>query len=189
MSFLIEVFWALMMVGVPIAVFTLAMYWWALEHGHFKESRDSKALERELKAITKTNKENKKNKSINAESLHPILNQWGRFGGGFYGIVAFFTYIVIEIRELIDMVMDFGGFIGFLKQLDFGLIIRIFIEAITNFVSAMVWPFYWLKRIDTDQTWIWFVVAYGGYWVGMKVAQSLVERRVDVKARVRKFLG
>lgn len=186
MSFLIEVFWALLMVGVPIAAFTLAMYWWALEHGHFKESLDIRALGRELKAISKNSR---KNKSKDLKAPHPILNKWGKFGGGFYGIVGFFTYIVIEIRELIDMVIDFGGFIDFLKQLDFGLIIRIFIDAITNFVAAMVWPIYWLDRIDTDQTWIWFVVAYGGYWAGMKAAQVLVQRRIDVKARVRKFLG
>ncbi len=186
MNFLIEVFWALIMVGVPIAVFTLVIFWWALEHGHFKELRDTRALGRELKAMSKNSK---KNKLKDVKAPHPILNKWGKFGGGFYGIVAFFTYIVIEVRELIDMIIDFGGFIDFLKQLDFNLIIRIFIEAITNFVSAMVWPFYWLKRIDTDQTWIWFVVAYLGYRAGMKAAQVLIQRRIDIKSRVRKFLG
>ena len=174
MNFLIEVFWALLMVGVPIAAFTLAMFWWALERGHFKESLNTRALERELKTMSANSK---KNKTGDTEAMHPVLNKWGRFGGGFYGIVAFFTYLVIEIRELIDMIIGFGGFIDFLKQLDFDLIIRIFIDAITNFVSAMVWPFYWLKRIDTEQTWVWFVVAYVGYWVGLKAAQVLNQRR------------
>ena len=182
MSFLLEVFWAIAMVGVPIAVFSFVMVWWALEKGHFKESGDTKALERELKAMSKQNKKDKKDKTKTSTNMHPVLKKWGDFGGGFYGIVGLFTYVVIEIRELIDMVIDFGGFIQFLKQLDFGLIIEVFISAITNFVAAIVWPVYWLDRIDTKQTWVWFVVAYGGYWAGMKAAQGYVQRRSDAKS-------
>jgi nitrogen fixation-related uncharacterized protein len=178
-SFLIEVLWALLMVGVPIAAFTLAMFWWALERGHFKESKDTKALSLELKLMSK---KGKKNKSKKADDLHPVLKKWGQFGGGFYGIVGLFTYIVIEVREVIDMIIGFGGVIDFLKQLDFGLIIDIFVAAIMNFVAAIIWPLYWLKRIDTEQTWIWFVVAYAGYYAGMKAAQILVQRRSGAKS-------
>jgi len=180
-SFLLEVLWASIMVGVPIAVFSFAMVWWALERGHFKEANDTKALERELKAMSKQNKKDKKDKSKGGASMHPVLKKWGDFGGGFYGIVGLFTYVVIETRELIDMVIDFGGFIEFLKQLDIGVIISVFISAIINFVAAIMWPFYWLKRIDTDQSWIWFVMAYAGYWAGMKAAQVLVQRRAGTK--------
>ncbi len=44
-----------------------------------------------------------------------------------------------------------------------------------NFVTAIVWPVYWMKRIDTGQVWIWFVMAYAGYWVGLKLAQALIQ--------------
>ena len=97
MSFLLEVFWALAMVGVPITVFSFVMVWWALEKGHFKESGDTKALERELKAMSKQNKKDKKDKTKNSAKMHPVLKKWGDFGGGFYGIVGLFTYVVIEI--------------------------------------------------------------------------------------------
>jgi len=177
-SFVIEVFWALFMVGVPIAVFTLAIVWWALEHGHFKELSGSKALEQEIKAYSKNQKKDKNDKEKKTtEKQHPLLGKWTKFGGGFYGIVGFFTYIVIETREIITMVIEFGGFIDFLKELNFGLIIEIFINAIINFVSAITWPWYWLKRIETDQTWVWFVVAYLGYRVGLRAAQLLSQRR------------
>jgi hypothetical protein len=79
--------------------------------------------------------------------------------------------------EITTMIINFGGFTDFLKQLDVALIIKMIIEALTNFITAMVWPFYWMKRIDTDQTWIWFVVAYGGYWLGLKLAQTLYQSR------------
>jgi hypothetical protein len=51
-----------------------------------------------------------------------------------------------------------------------------------NFVTAMMWPMYWMRRIDTDQTWIWFVVAYAGYWVGLKLAQTIIQRRPGAEA-------
>lgn len=57
-----------------------------------------------------------------------------------------------------------------------GLIISIIIEALINFISAMVWPLYWMKRIDTDQTRVWFIVAYAGYWAGLKCIKLNWER-------------
>jgi hypothetical protein len=171
---LIEVFWALLMVGIPIGIFTLAIVWWALQRGHFQETLDIKALEREIKAMSKNNKKNKKE---DKPDLHPVQKQWAKFGGGFYGIVALFTYVVVEVTEIITMVINFGGIFGFLKQLDLGVIISMLVEALTNFIAAMVWPLYWMDRIDTHQTWVWFVMAYVGYWLGLKLAQILVQRR------------
>jgi hypothetical protein len=178
-GFLIEVFWAILMVGVPIAIFTLALVYWALLRGSFSESLDTKALQREIKAMSKKNKgKNKEALKENAVEVHPLQKKWAKFGGGFYGIVAFFTYIVVEVLEIINMIKEFGGFFDFLRQLDFNVIIHIFVEALTNFISAMTWPVYWMQRIDTDHTWIWFVVAYAGYWVGLKLAQTLIQRRL-----------
>ena len=181
MGFLIEVFWALLMVGVPIAVFTLAIVWWVSQRGHFQESLDTKSLQREIKSMSKDYKQNKKDKSESKSTQHPLQKKWAKFGGGFYGIVAFFTYIVVEVREIATMIINFGGLIDFLKQLNIDVIINIFIDAIMNFVTAMVWPLYWLKRIDTDQTWIWFVIAYVGYWAGLKAAQVLIQRRTGAE--------
>ncbi len=174
MGFLTEIFWAVLMAGLPIAAFTLAIVWWALQQGHFRESLDIKALESEIKAMSK---KKKKNLPQSETSLHPVQKKWAKFGGGFYGIVAFFTYIIVEVIELINLVTNFGGFFGFLKQLDFDVIIGIFVNALMNFITAMVWPAYWMRRIDTDQTWIWFVIAYLGYWLGLRLAQALVQRR------------
>lgn len=174
MYFLIEVIWALVLVGVPIALFTLAIVWWALQRGFFKEILDTKALGREIKGLSR---KNKKNKTEVSAKQHPVQKEWARFGGGFYGIVAFFTYLVVEVTEIATMVMDFGGFTDFLKNLNFSLIINILVEGLTNFITAMIWPLYWMKRIDTDQTWIWFVMAYMGYWAGLKLAQALIQHR------------
>lgn len=180
MGFLIEVFWALFMVGVPIGIFTLALVWWSLQSGHFKESSDTDALMRELKTLTGKKKKKRKSKEDDGQvdrKLHPLQKKWAKFGGGFYGIVAFFTYLVIEVIEIINTISDLGGFIDFLKQLNFNLIIQMFVAAIMNFVNAMIWPVYWMRRVETDQVWVWFAMAYAGYWCGLKLAQVLVQSR------------
>ena len=177
MGFLIEIFWALLMVGLPVSIFTTVLVYWTLQRGQFEESLDMKGLGQKLKAMSKANKKkDKQDPEESTENVHPLQKKWAKFGGGFYGIVAFFTYIVVEVREVFDMIMEFGGLFDFLKQLNFGVIIEFFVEALTNFITAMIWPVYWMQRIDTNQTWIWFVMAYAGYWSGLKVAQVLSQR-------------
>ncbi len=178
MGFLIEVFWALLMVTVPITAFTLMLVSWSFRKGFFQETLDTKALEREMKAMSR---KGKKNKTEESTVQHPLQKKWAKFGGGFYGIVAFFTYIVIEVTDVITMIVNFGGFFDFLRQLDFNVIINLLVEAVTNFITAMIWPMYWMKRIDTNEVWIWFGMAYAGYWLGLKLAQALIQRRSGVE--------
>lgn len=171
MDFVIEVIRAVVLVGVPICLFTVALVWWGMRGGYFPETDDGQSIKSQIKAMGKK----KRSKDSHPQSL--LQKKWAKFGGGFYGITAFFTYLVIEAKELIDMIMNFGGFISFLKQLDLGVIIGFLVESLTNFIAAMVWPVYWMKRIDSDQTWLWFVVAYAAYWLGIRLAQQLNSMR------------
>ena len=70
-GFLIEIFWALLMVGVPIGIFTLALVWWALQGGHFKESSDVEALKREIKAMSQRRKKGSKKKTRAEKKRNP----------------------------------------------------------------------------------------------------------------------
>lgn len=172
MSILLEALTALLMVGLPIAAFTLALVWWAMSNGHLQATEDSKSLKAQVKAMAKV----KAKAAANGRKQSLLQKKWAKFGGGFYGIVAFFTYLVIEVREIISMVVNLGGFIGFIKHFDVGAIISIFIEAFINFIAAMIWPVYWMSHIDTNETWLWFVAAYAGYWLGLRGAQQLKHR-------------
>lgn len=166
----IELIWAIVVVGLPIGLFTLAIVWWGLRNGHFKEISNSRELVRELKSMSK-------GKIKPADDKRDFIQKkWAKFGGGFYGVVAFFTYLVVEITEIADMIMNIGGVWEFIKQFDVGVIIKVFVDALINFVTAMVWPVYWMKRIDTNQVWIYFLVAYGGYVLGLKLAQHLNQK-------------
>lgn len=178
MEFLTEVFRAALTVGLPICVFTLAMVWWALHRGHFQETGDLKGLELEIKSMSKSGKKNSsKAKAPVSNKPHDIIHKkWMKFGGGFYGIVALFTWLVIEVTDIVAMIMNFGGLLKFLQNLNIGLIVHILIEGLTNFIAAIIWPVYWLKRIDTSQSWLWFIAAYAGYWLGVKLALLLKSR-------------
>ncbi|HEY5774654.1 MAG TPA: hypothetical protein VIS57_01090, partial [Xanthomonadales bacterium] len=71
MGFLIEVVWAALLVGVPVGLFTLALVWWALQGGHLKESTDTNALKREMKAMSMSDKKKKKkDPAWQKENLH-----------------------------------------------------------------------------------------------------------------------
>jgi len=165
-----EAIWALALVGVPIGLFTLAIAWWAMRNGHLQDADDSKAIGLALKAMSK--------KKVEPENDNRdlISKKWTKFGGGFYGIVAFFTYIVIEVTEITTMIANIGGLWAFIKQLNINLIINFFIDALLNFITAMVWPVFWLNRIDGDQPWLWFIAAYAGYLAGLQLAQRLNQR-------------
>ena len=170
----------MLLVGLPIGAFTMALVYWVLRGTHSRKSLDSGALRREIMAVTQRKKKKKKDKDADKEedkASHPLQKKWTKFGGGFYGIVAFFTYIVVEVIEIIDMIANFGGLIDFIKQLDFNVIVQMFVQALMNFITAIAWPAYWLRRIDTNQVWIWFLMAYAGYWVGLKLVEKLIQHR------------
>jgi hypothetical protein len=172
LDFLVDVVKAAVMVGLPICLFTFLMVRWALQGEHFKESLSIDSLKEEMKLLSKA-------KDPESRIQNPIHRKWVKFGGGFYGIVAFFTYLVVEITEIVTMIIEFGGISDFIRQFNFNLIISIFVEAIINFVTAMVWPVYWLRKIDSEYIWVWFVAAYGGYWLGCKLAQQYSVAKKD----------
>lgn len=175
MGWIKELLWAIGMVGIPVAVITLAIVWWAMRNGHLAGETDGKAVELKLKAL---NKKKKKSKG-EVDKRDFFQKKWAKFGGGFYGVTAFYTYIVVEITEVTNMIINIGGLWAFIKQIDISVLVSMFVNAIMNFVAAMTWPLYWSDKMNTNRIWLWFIAAYAGYWVGMQVALMLERRRVD----------
>jgi hypothetical protein len=169
-----EILQALLMAAAPIGAVTIALVWWALHQGYFEEVVNPDKLEGEMEAMAeKAGKPGKKERA----PVRPLQKKWASFGGGFYGIVAFFTWTVIEARDIIETITGFGGFADFLRQLNVGLIVNMFLEAIFNFIAAVTWPIYWMSSIDAQYSWVWFIAAYAGYWQGLKLAQRTHRQR------------
>ena len=185
--------------SLPIGATSFALVWWALRQGYLGDAESMYQYEQQKKAADKLKKKEKKQRKLQkklnkkqglpkgqatdsvspaaeelkkAKNFDPLHSKWMQFGGGFYGVVAFFTYLLIELAEVRDFLANFadlfrGGLIN--------MVVHFFIESIRNFVAAIAWPAYWLRRISGDP-WMWILGAYGGYWLGSKLAFQLRSR-------------
>jgi hypothetical protein len=110
--------------------------------------------------------------------MNPVHGKWMKFGGGFYGIVALYTYGLVEWKEVSQFIASFGGFSEFINNLSIQVLIRMFIEGLKNFITAISWPVYWMGDFGPQRMWIWMAIAYAAYWLGMKAAQRHVTLKI-----------
>jgi len=177
---------------LPIAAFSCALLTWSLKQGHLKGEGGVRALEREMKAVSAARKQQKKQRKLEKKGKAVALeaagassadrkrdlvhDKWMKFGGGFYGVVAFYTYLVIETREIVDFIARLGGFWAMLDRISIGLVFELVVNAVVNFVAAIVWPLYWIRELPGRTPWLLFLAAYAGYWLGAWLAQRLAAR-------------
>lgn len=130
----------------------------------------SKGKEHDKAAKKQKTKEMKK--TFSATNI--LASKWVEFGGGFYGLVAVLTYILLEINEIIELFSSKLGIMAAIYELGFGSIIDFFIESLMNFIVAISWPVYWMNE-GSAPFWQWFLAAYAGYFVGQFIAKVKFE--------------
>lgn len=163
-----ELFRAVLVLGLPVAALTAFVVGWGVRGGRFEGLEDFGGLDKQIEAFDKQRKKAKKDgeKPPQEKGLH---GKWAKLGGGFYGMVGLYTWLRIEWDEVLDLLgamkavisLDIGGIIQ--------AIISFFIESIMNFVAAVTWPVYWTSSSNASALWVWFLVGWGGYWLGLKV--------------------
>jgi hypothetical protein len=146
---IIEILKACLFAGLPIA---LASYFLVI------------IARKETKADTKNSKllkqEFKKTEIIEQGFWKAFLyKKWMKFGGGFYGVVTFLTYLHIEFYEVIDFFQSFFGTESLLSKIGLMLFVEFFVDSIVNFIYAFLWPFYWTKYLPIGSFWVWLGVA------------------------------
>ena len=177
---------ALFLAGMPVALASYALVWWSLRQGYLGPVGSVRDMEKGIKLMSKKRKQDRKQRkaakksgeaepTVEAEGMSiyrvdPVHNKWLAFGGGFYGIVGLLTYAVVEVGELIDFFTSFESFAALLEQFGFNMFVNLLVEAVMNFVVAIAWPVYWMSEFSMNNIWIWFGVAYLGYWAGVKLA-------------------
>ena len=129
-----------------------------------------KALQAELKQLGKNKKERKK-------AGDPLHNKWMKFGGGFYGVVAMLTLIVVEWSDIKQFGLN--GFQEVMDNIGIGLLIDLLVQSFTNFIVAISWPVYWMDEIESAQIWLWFLAAYAGYTGGAHLARYQAQVRKE----------
>jgi hypothetical protein len=165
-----EFFIASFKVGFPVALASYGLVWWALRNDRLENTVSLKNIKKDLQRISKEKSKNGGKQKLPAYKAELVHRKWLAFGGGFYGVVGLLTYAMVELGEIRDFVTQFDGLTGLIRQISADLIIRLLFDALKNFIVAIAWPVYWLSEIRSDRIWIWFVVAYGGYWLGARYA-------------------
>lgn len=163
---MVEAFKAFLMAGLPMFILTYALYVWTLKKGIIPEDDDLSNL---AGSFRKQRAAKRKAKEKSGSLLH---DKWFSFGGGFYGLMAFITYVVIELGEIVDFFKNFTGIMDFIERISVSMIVDFIISSIMNFVAAMVWFTYWPDVLDIQSGWVWLGIAYFGYWLGIQMAQD-----------------
>jgi uncharacterized membrane protein YqjE len=181
-----ELLRALFMAGIPVAVTSYLLIWWALKNQYLQNPSNLKDIEVYFKGLSKARSRKRKEEKRLRKSgesavenepgqhdphkLNPVHNKWLAFGGGFYGVVGLLTYAIVELGEIRDFFTQFNGFMSLFSDITVELFVGFFINSIMNFVVAIAWPAYWLSDIHSNYIWIWFVAAYFGYSAGVRFA-------------------
>lgn len=160
----VDIFSALLTAGLPLFLLSFALVSLAL-HRERLAGGSVKELQGNIQALGKSQKDKRTRREIN-----PALSKWFSFGGGFYGLVALYTWLLIESDEAADFLRGLGGVV---INLDpgalFGLVLELLIESLINFLLAIGWPVYW--QAESDNALLLLTAAYAGYWLGIKAAQ------------------
>ncbi|MCK0068085.1 hypothetical protein [Kordiimonas laminariae] len=155
---IVDIFKAALLIGVPLFAFTYAIHWWALKKGHITPFNHHSEVEQELEE--------------NGDSKPGwLMENWVTFGGGFYGTMAFFTYLFIELGQLYEVV---GKLLsnGFSIEYLIKLAVEEFVDAILNLVNAFIWFNYWPDVFDMEFPLGWLLVAYGAYWLAVQAVRG-----------------
>ena len=149
---------AILQLGLPVALMSWILLSRLYLSGELDPDQDSDEMDDMLEDL---GEESEKKRGY-------IESKWLQFGGGFYGTTAFYTFIVIEFIDIKNFLSDFPGWQELTANGLISLAVDLFVNQITNFVSAMIWFTYWG---DEGRTILWVLIAYLGYLAGMQMAK------------------
>lgn len=167
------------LVGLPVAALTFGLVWWALRGGMVGERNNMKSLQAEIDALAKRQKGktvDDAGQAVKPVKLNPVHAKWFKFGGGFYGVTALYTWLLIEWSDVLDFL---GGLGDLFFRLDVSVLINFFVESLMNFIAAIAWPLYWMETFGSARIWVVFLVAWAGYSAGVFLAQRVTGLKWD----------
>jgi hypothetical protein len=154
--------WAFFILGLPVAVMSRYIVQRLYRSGRLRPNDDFRTLRKNVGNI-------KKRKGDEAGEDNFAQQKWMKFGGGFYGITAFTTWIMIELGEALSFVGNLSVNISGIFENGIGsFIIGFFVNQLQNFVSALIWFTYWTD--DDRSMLVWVAVPYVAYLAGLFVA-------------------
>jgi hypothetical protein len=156
---------AIVLAGIPIAAFSYYLIILTRKKVQL-QSTNATQLKKELKQVELVSSEKE-------SFIQGVLQKkFMKFGGGFYGVLTFITYLHIEGYQLIQFISSFTadgpGFNGGI----FSLILGFFLDMIMNFITALMWPIYWFKFLPIESFWVWLLVSISAHAWATRFALS-----------------
>lgn len=152
---------ALVLMGLPLACMSWFMFSWLYLRGDLDRDADPKALGKSLKSLKK-----KRNKTDDRYGAGFLLEKWGWFGGGFYGLAGLWTFAVTEAVDIWQFVWGFDV-AALIERGPIGLLIDFLLNQLLNLLTALLWFTWW----PADSMLVWILVAYLAYWGGIELAR------------------
>ncbi|MFT6732749.1 MAG: hypothetical protein ACJAS9_000931 [Polaribacter sp.] len=163
----VEVIRAIFFAGLPTAVITFLMVFFAIKRGYVELGED-------LDELKKRKKQAKISKTEFKVNL--VHSKWLYFGGGYYGLMALTTYAHVEFMEIYDFFGNFSSIANFIDKISFGAFIRLIIDSFMNLIPAFTWFLYWPKIIVMHSGWYWLGASYVGYHIGSYLGNWFMTR-------------
>lgn len=158
-----EILSAVFTLGVPVFLVTWYLLRRLYRSGKLEQGVDFETLKTRLKGI-------KKEQESSDDFLH---RNWMKFGGGFYGITAVATLILIELADLLNFISNFPGIAALIEKGPVSLFADFIVNQIENFFTSILWFAHWGD--DGSGVLIWAISAYACYYLGVRAAERSLE--------------
>ncbi len=154
---------AIFELGLPVAALSWLLFYRLYSRGELARDADHKTIQSSLKQVKEATK---KSKTHTDNVLH---TKWMKFGGGFYGVAALWTLIVIEVGGVVSTLADPSSIKAMFSHGLIEFFVNLLVNQFTTFVQALIW-FDWWPGKQHDLV-VWIAIAYLGYIAGLNLAR------------------
>jgi len=158
-----ELLTAALELGLPVAALSWLLFYRLYSRGELARDADRKAIRTSLTEIRKAEKQSKQP----ADSV--LHAKWMRFGGGFYGVAALWTLLVIEASGVAAVVAHPSNLETMFAHGIAGFIVNWVTGQVSTLLQAALWFSWWPRNGNGPLVWV--VVAYGAYAAGLRLAR------------------
>ena len=158
-----ELLWASLALGLPVAAMS-----WYLARRLYRSGKLS--INDDLRAVRKNIGKIRRKDKNHSQQANFLEKRWMKFGGGFYGITAVTTWLIIELGETMQFIVNFPGVSAILGNGIGSFIFNFFVNQLQNFLTALLWFTYWGD--DGRNVIIWIAVPYVAYLAGIFFARK-----------------
>lgn len=159
---------AVLFAGLPVGAFSFLMVYYAYLNNYLSTDVEFRHAFKNRNGVqSKLSKKHKK-------SLLFLHSKWVTFGGGFYGLIALLTFVVIELLQIVNYLISIRSLQDITALFSINALISMFIDSIVNMVKAAIWFTYWPDVFNTQNFIVWILIAYLGYQLGARFAKHYI---------------